>query len=89
MAKKGTIFEGLLKDCKTMRQVFDTQTALADNLSADEVLELRAKYAGLNMEEAQQYANALATIKAIEAKPVKKQLDEMHRCLINCVVSGC
>ncbi|MGN1301176.1 MAG: hypothetical protein ACI4U9_01420 [Clostridia bacterium] len=88
MAKDETIFEGLLKKCTTMRQIFDTQTALADNLSADEVLELRAKYTGLSLAEARQYANALDTIKAIEAKSAKKQLGEMYHCIINYAVSG-
>lgn len=83
MAKKETIFEGLLKKCTTMRQVFDTQTALVDNLSAGEVLGLRAKYAGLTLKEARKYEKALDTIKLIEAKPAKKQLGEVHRCLIN------
>lgn len=79
MAKKDTMFESMLKNCKTMRQIFETQTALADGLSDYEVLELRAKYSGLTMLEAQCYQNALNTIKAIEAKPVAKQLEELPK----------
>lgn len=83
MAKTNTMFEELLKNCKTMRQIFECQTALADGLSDYEVLELRAKYAGLTVLEAQCYQNALNTIKAIEAKPVAKQLEEVTKTVCN------
>lgn len=86
MAKTTTMFEALLKNCKTMRQIFECQTALADGLSDGEVLELRAKYAGLTVLEAQCYENALNIIKAIEAKPAEKQLAEVINtvCIFAC-----
>lgn len=85
MAKTTTILEGLLKECKTMRECFEVQNALADGLSKGEELELRAKYAGLTVLEAKCYQNALNTIKAIEAKPVERQLQEVTRTICNVV----
>jgi len=82
---KTTILEGLLKQCKTMRQCFEVQNALADGLTAQQELELRAKYAGLTILEAKCYQNALSTIKAIEAKPVERQLQEVTRTICNLV----
>lgn len=60
MAKTNTMFEELLKNCKTMRQIFECQTALADGLSDYEVLELRAKYAGLTVLAAEATNSSLA-----------------------------
>lgn len=83
MAKAITRFDTLLKDCKTMREIFECQTALADGLSDYEVQELRAKYAGLTMLEAECYQNALNTVKAIEAKSVAKQLEKVTDAVCN------
>jgi len=83
---KTTILEGLLKECKTIRACFEVQNALADGLTAEQELELRAKYAGLTVLEAKCYQNALNTIKAIEAKPVERQLKEVMRTV--CVVAS-
>lgn len=80
-----TMFEALLKECKTMRQIFECQTALADGLSDDEVLELRAKYAGLTVQEAKSYQDALSTLKGIENKPVKAQLEEVQNTLLSVI----
>lgn len=80
-----TMFEALLKECKTMRQIFECQTALADGLSDDEVLELRAKYAGLTVQEAKSYQDALSTLKGIKNKPVKAQLEEVQNTLFSVI----
>lgn len=82
---KASRFEELLKTCKSIREVFEMQTCLVDNLSAEEVLQLRAKYSGFTIEEARSYRDALAIIKQLEAKPVKKKLDEMHAFIINMI----
>lgn len=85
MAKK-TMFEELLKKCTTTREIFSTQTCLADKLSDFEVLELRAKYAGLSITEAQCYQNTLKAMKSIEAKPVEKQLSLLTQSIV-CAIS--
>ena len=86
MAKNTTMLEGLLKQCKTMQECFKVQNALADGLTAAQKLELRAKYAGLTILEAECYQNALNIIKAIEAKPVERQIKEVMRTV--CVVAS-
>lgn len=82
---KTSRFEELLKTCKSIREIFEIQTCLAENLSAEEVLQLRAKYAGFTIEEARSYRDALAVIKQLEAKPEKTNLDEMHTSIINMI----
>ena len=72
MAK--TLFEKALMKCTTVREVFEQQTALVDNLSDYEILALRAKYAGLTISEALLYQKALNTVKAIESKPQIKKV---------------
>jgi len=83
MAKTTTIFEGVLKECSTVRQVFETQTALADGLDELEVLRLRAKYAGLTLAEARDYQKELKNIKAIENKSVEQQLRKVNETLLS------
>ena len=85
MEKATTILEGLLKECKTIRECFEVQNALVDGLTSDEELDLRAKYAGLTLEEAKQYQDALKTVKRIESKPVERQLNKVMQTLLNVV----
>lgn len=86
MAKTTTILEGLLKECKTMRQCFEVQNALVDGLSEEEELALRAKYAGLTVEEARMYSEALRTVKFFEARPhAVKVCKEMAEAICNIV----
>ena len=84
---KITMLEGLLMQCKTVRQCFEVQNALVDGLTAQQELELRAKYAGLTVLEAQCYQDALNTIKGIENKSVESQLKEVMRTV--CAVASC
>lgn len=66
MEKATTILEGLLKECKNVRECFEVQNALVDGLTMEQELELRARYAGLTVEEARLYQDALKTVRFFE-----------------------
>lgn len=68
MEKATTILEGLLKECKNVRECFEVQNALTDKLTMEQELELRARYAGLTVEEARLYQDALKTVRFFENK---------------------
>ena len=75
-----TGFEARLKECKTIRECFTIQKEIGDNLSRGEELNLRAKYAGLPLEEAEKYDEAFRYLKDIEVRPeVTRQLEEFYR----------
>ena len=86
MAKTTTNLERRLKECKTIRECFTIQNSLVDGLSEEEELELRAKYAGLTVEEAKLYQDALKTVKFFEAKAhTEKTCQKMTEVICNLV----
>ena len=74
MDLKATRFWGLLENCETVEDVFRMQTCLVDGLNDEQILQLRAARAGLSIEDARQYEEALNTIRTIEAKRSMKQI---------------
>ena len=85
MERTTTILEGLLEKCTTMAECFEVQNALADGLSAEEELKLRAKYAGLTVEEAKTYQDALRTLRAIENKHMACRIKEVQESILNVI----
>ena len=78
-----TYLEKALQNCKTIRECFEIQNALADGLTPEEELKLRAERAGLTLAEAEEYWAALKTVKRIESKPVERQLKEVMQTIYN------
>ena len=82
---KTTILESLLEECTTMGECFEVQNALVDGLSEEEELALRAQYAGLSIEDAKRYQEALNVIHNIEAKSLEKRLKEVNITICNII----
>ena len=87
MAKNITSLERRLQECTTMVECFEIQNSMADGLTEEEELALRAKRAGLSIEDAREYQDALRTIKRIEAKKRAKKLEEFNRTICNVIVN--
>lgn len=87
MAKTMTSLERRLQECTTVVECFEIQNSAADRLTEEEELALRAARAGLSIEDAREYQQALRTIKHIEAKRCAKQLNEVNRAICNMVAN--
>ena len=87
MAKNITSFELRLKECTTMVECFEIQSSCADGLNEEEELALRAARAGISIDEARQYQEALRTIKRIEAKKSANRLAELNRAICNVIAN--
>lgn len=87
MAKNMTSLESRLQECTTMVECFEIQNSLCDGLTEEEELALRAARAGLSIEDAREYQNALRTIKRIEASKKAKQLNDVNQTIINLVIN--
>ena len=87
MAKNITSLELRLKECTTMVECFEIQNSCADGLTEDEELALRAARAGISIEDARQYQEALRTIKRIEAQKSAKSMVEANRAICNVIAN--
>ena len=87
MAKTMTSLEQRLQECTTVEECFEIQNSLADGLTKEEELALRAARAGLSIEDAREYQNALRTIKRIEATRKAKQVEEFKNTIINIIAN--
>ena len=87
MDLKATRFWGLLENCETVEDVFRMQTCLVDGLTDEQILQLRAERAGLSIEDARRYEEALNTIRAIEAKRSMKQLLHANEVICNIIAN--
>ena len=87
MDLKATMFWGLLENCETVEDVFRMQPCLVDGLTKEQILQLRAERAGLSVEDARRYEEALNTIRAIEAKRSMKQLLQANEVICNIIAN--
>jgi len=85
MDLKATMFWRLLEQCTTMEEVFLQQTCMVDGLTEEQILQLRAERAGLSIEDARRYEEALNTIRAIEAKRSVKQMRQVNEAICNII----
>ena len=81
---KTSMFERLLMNCNTVYEVFQTQECLADNLTASQIFQLRAKYARMSIPEALAYQKLIfEPLRALKASAFKKKIDELSNVLIS------
>ena len=82
-------FEERLKECGTAKEIFGAMPHPDEGLDEYQVLELRAKRAGLNIPAAHCCGMVASTIKMFENKNNKEGLDNLKRVLCElCDVSA-
>ena len=87
MDLKATMFWSLLQHCKTLEEVFRQQTCCRDGLNKEQILQLRAERAGLSVEDARRYEEALDTIRSIVAKRSMMRLREVNEAICNIIAN--
>ena len=78
-----TQFERLLKNAQTGEEILNMQSCMADNLTEDEIIKLKADYLGMDENSVR---NMLKNIDAVKAKKWGKTIQNGMQSVINCIL---